>query len=371
MRCEICFEMRLFQNSAIYPGYLPRLRELTRHCRTFEEARQVFIADRFGACHLLLPVLEGDDQAFFANGDHLHSQLRWAAEQGLSAQTSLEDILLAQIEHHRTDVFYNLDPLRYGSSFIRRLPSSVRHSVAWRAAPSPSADFGAYDRIVCNFPSILDGYRKRGWKVAPFSPAHDPEMDAYATQGTRKIDVLFVGGYTRHHRQRAEVLEAVAELRRRHRVAFHLDGSRVTRWAESPFGRLLPIARHRRPAGVRAVSAEPIFGRQVYEAISGAKIVLNGAIDMSGEDRGNMRCWEALGCAAAMVSDIGRYPAGMTDGETVLMYRNSAEAVFLIEALLDEPARLASLAAAGNTMIRSRYSKKQQWQDFLQILGSL
>ncbi len=33
--------------------------------------------------------------------------------------------------------------------------------------------------------------------------------------------------------------------------------------------------------------------------LSNAKIVLNGAIDISGEDRGNMRCFEALGSGIA------------------------------------------------------------------------
>jgi hypothetical protein len=196
-------------------------------------------------------------------------------------------------------------------------------------------------------------------------------MDAYAAQAARSVDVLFVGGYTRHHRQRAEVLEAVAELRRHRRIVFHLDRSRATRWAESAIGRLLPLARHRRPPALRAVSAEPIFGRQVYEALAGARVVLNGAVDMAGQDRGNMRCWEAMGCGAAMVSDHGHYPDGMVDGQTMLSYGSAAEAVRQIESLLDDPARLTLLAAAGNTMIRSRYSKAQQWQDFQQLVASL
>jgi len=363
--------VRLFQNSGVYPAYLPRLSRLSLDASSFAQKRAVFLADRFGACHFLLPVLDGDARAFFANGDHEASQRCWAAEQGLPAQTSLEDILLAQIEHHRTEVFYNLDPLRYGSSFVRRLPACVRHSIAWRAAPSPGADFEAYDRVVCNFPSILQAYQARGWKSAPFSPAHDPEMDPYAALARRTVDVLFVGGYTRHHRQRAEVLEAVAELRKRRRVVFHLDRSRATRWAESAVGRMLPLAQHRRPSALREVSTEPIFGRQVYEALAGARIVLNGAVDMAGQDRGNMRCWEAMGCGAAMVSDHGHYPEGMVNGQTMLTYRSATEAVQLIEGLLSEPERLAALAAAGNAMIRNRYSKAQQWQDFQKLIENI
>jgi spore maturation protein CgeB len=119
------------------------------------------------------------------------------------------------------------------------------------------------------------------------------------------------------------------------------------------------------------VSHDPVFGRELYQALSRARVVLNGAIDMAGEDRGNMRCWEAMGCGAAMVSDRGRYPLGMVEGQSMLTYRQAPEAVQQIEALLDDPARLSALARAGNKMIRSRYSKAQQWQDFQKLVASL
>jgi hypothetical protein len=364
--------MRLFQNSGLYPGYLPRLQALRRGCDTFADLTDVFLQDRFGASHFLAPVLARDPAAFFTNGDDQVAQRRWAAEHGLPAATSMADILLAQIEHHRTEVFYNLDPMRYGSAFVRQLPACVKAAVAWRAAPSPGADFAAYDRVVCNFPSILRGYETAGWKAAYLLPAHDPEMDPYADNEDRPVDILFVGGYTRYHRQRAAILEAVATLRERFRIVFYLDRSRATRWAESPLGRCIPpLARHRRPDDICAVSHDPVFGRELYQALSRARVVLNGAIDMAGEDRGNMRCWEAMGCGAAMVSDRGRYPLGMVEGQSMLTYRQAPEAVQQIEALLDDPARLSALARAGNKMIRSRYSKAQQWQDFQKLVASL
>ena len=159
---EACCQVLIFQNSALYPNYLPRLNGLAGAARTFAERRHIFLADRFGAPHFLKPVLDGDAQAFFTNGDDEILQRMWAREHGLPADCSLEDILLAQIEEHRPEVFYNLDPMRYQSGFVRRLPTSVRRAVAWRAAPSPGADFSAYDCVVCNFPGILQSHRALG-----------------------------------------------------------------------------------------------------------------------------------------------------------------------------------------------------------------
>jgi hypothetical protein len=298
-------------------------------------------------------------------------QRQWASEQGMPGSASLEEILLAQLEHHRTEIFYNLDPMRYQSAFIRRLPACVRTSVAWRAAPSPRADFSAYTAVVCNFPSILQTYRKLGWRTAYFSPAHHPVLDSFAGNTDRPTDIIFVGGYSRHHRRRGELLESVARLQDRYCVVFHLDRSRLTRIAESVPGRLLPLAKHRRPGIIQAVSRGAVFGLELYAALSRAKIVLNGAIDMAGEDRGNLRCFEAMGCGALMVSDRGRYPDGMADGSNMLTYSGPEQAVGLLQSALAMPAKLLELAGRGVDLMKSNYSKAIQWQQFKLLIETL
>jgi hypothetical protein len=359
--------MRIFQNSGIYPAYYSRLQRLRQSGNTYAYWMKAFLDDRFGAAHFLKPVLDGDESAFIANGDDEAAQRLWAREQGLSATVSMENILLAQIEHHRTEVFYNLDPLRFASDFVRKLPGCVRRSFAWRAAPSPGADFAAYDAVLCNFPSILKNYQAQGWTATYFSPAHDPVMDQYARRDYRPVDVLFVGGYTRHHRRRAELLEAVAALSGEFKLRFHLDNSRMTRLAESPIGYLLPIGKYRRPANIRAISQQPVFGLDLYDAISQAKIVLNGAIDMAGEDRGNMRCFEAMGCGAMLLSDVGRYPEGMNPGQNLLTWSEPQHAVGQIRSLLKNNEQRESIAEAGQKMIAEHYAKSCQWDDFVRF----
>jgi glycosyltransferase involved in cell wall biosynthesis len=352
--------MRIFQNAAIMRAYLPRLSTLIAGVSSFADQHRIFLHDRFAASHILKPVLDGSPNAFFAIGNHEQSQRAWAREQGLKANIELADILLAQIEAHNTEVFYNLDPVRYHNNFVARLPGCVRHKFAWLASPSGAVDVGAYDLVLCNFPSILAGFTARGWRGAYFVPAHDPAMDAIAGNTDRPIDVLFIGGYTRHHKGRVKILEAVAGLHRQHRVEFALDRSRMTQLAETPLGLIGPLKQHRRPAAIRAVSVKPVFGRDLIEMMGRAKIVLNGAIDMAAADRGNMRCFEAMGCGATLLSDDGTYPAGMVSGETLATYRSVAEAVAAVQRLLAEPGEQRQLATAGYQMIRERYSKARQ-----------
>jgi hypothetical protein len=363
--------VRLFQNARYYPSLRPKIRELTKNCSTFAEQINAFLNFREAAAHILLPVDQRAEWAFFTNGDDEAVQRVWARERGLSSRASLDEILKAQIEEHRADVFYNLDATGWGADFIRSLPGCVKRVIAWHAAPLRNVSFSDYDLVVCNFPSILKTLEAQGCRTDYFFPAHDPELAKFAARQDRPVDVLFVGGYSRHHGRRAAVLEAVAKLAGEYNIVYHLDRSRLCRLAESPLGQFLPLARHRRPPAIRAITKEPRFGRDYYEVLSAAKIVLNGAIDMVGADRGNMRCFEALGSASLLLSDEGNYPEGMRDGQTIATYNSPEQAVMQVKALLEASEKRLSLARAGYEMVSTRYSKEAQWKRFEALVASI
>jgi hypothetical protein len=190
-------------------------------------------------------------------------------------------------------------------------------------------------------------------------------------RGDRPIDVLFVGGYSRHHSRRASVLERVAELGKTRNVVFCLDASRLTRLAESSLGFLPPLKKHRRPRAISTIGRPPVFGRQLYDLIGQSKIVLNGAIDMAGEDRGNMRCFEAMGCGALLVSDAGRYPMAMESGTTIAVYGSPDEALSVIEDRLTDWAESLRMASLGRERVTDAYSKSLQWRSFVDLVGRL
>jgi glycosyltransferase involved in cell wall biosynthesis len=363
--------VRLFQNSRYYPSLGPKIRELTKSRSSFADKIRAFLDFREQGAHILLPVDQGSEWAFFTNGDDLELQRVWAQEHGLSSRASPGDILKAQIEEHRTDVFYNVDATGWDSDFVKNLPGCVKKVIAWHAAPFRNAPLADYDLVVCNFPSILARLGEQGCRTAYFVPAYDPELEPFAARADRPIDVLFVGGYSRHHQQRAAVLEAVARLSGEFDVVYHLDRSRLCRLAESAVGRFLPLAKHRRPQPIRSVTREPVFGRDYYEVLSAAKIVLNGAIDMAGADRGNMRCFEALGGGALLLSDAGNYPEGMADGETIVTYHSPQQAVAQIRNLLAAAGERQRIARAGHEMISTRYSKEVQWKRFEALVASI
>jgi len=359
--------MRLFQTYGLYPSYKSRLQGLRGDAASFAEMHAILVGDRFGAVNLLQPCLDGAPDAFLTAGDDEPMQRAWARENGLGSSAGLDQILLAQIEEHRTEIFYNLDPMKFDNAFLKRLPGCVRRTIAWRAAPSAGGAFLDHDLIVNNFPGLLAGYRAQGARAEYFAPGHDPVMDPYAARTERPIDVLFVGGFSRHHRRRAEALRRVAGLGGRFNIVFCLDLSRFTRLAETPLGLAGPLRRHRRPPEIRAVARPPVFGLDLYETIGSAKLVFNAAVDMAGSDRGNMRVWEAMGCGAALVSDAGRYPEGMVAGDTFLDYGNDQEMIGAIEMLLQRTGERKAMAGRAHAEISTRYSKSVQWRAFQRL----
>jgi len=359
--------MRLFQNIDVYPQYMAQLQKRLPRS-SYAEIWAALLHDRFYAVHLLQPVLEGDSDTMFAVGRDEASQRDWARAQGMPRRASRRDILLAQIEHHRTEIFYNMDAMRFDSTFVRALPGCVRRTIAWRAGPSRNVDFGAHDLIVCNFESILRSYRAQGWRAAWFAPAFDPVMADYATAPDRKWDIVFVGSYSRHHRNRAAIVDALAGMAKRHRVRICLQRSLLTQVADTLPDWMPLLGTHAVPASIAGVAATPVYGRDLYALFSGAKIVVNGAIDMAGPDRGNMRCWETLGCGALMLSDQGAYPDGFEAGRTMQTYGSVPDLVARIHGLLNEDEARTRIAEAGHAMIRSRYAKDRQWRDFQQLV---
>ena len=103
--------------------------------------------------------------------------------------------------------------------------------------------------------------------------------------------------------------------------------------------------------------------------IGDAKIVLNGAIDIAGNDRGNMRCFEAMGCGALLLSDDGIYPEGMKDGDTMFTYKSPHQAAELALRILAKKIDGSVVAARGRKMVDYRYNKTLQWERFVEIIS--
>lgn len=366
--------MKLFQSAGFGSHYLEafNLRNPVSKFESFGERRHALLQDRYDATHILKPVYDRDPNCFFTICDDPVLQILWARENGLGASSDLTDILLAQIESFQPDVLYQLDPILFPSSFVRRLPGCVKKAVAWRAAPIGGADLSAYDIVLSNFETLNARWREKGLHTAWFSPSWDPEMAPYAENMDRPVDVFFTGSYARTtgHDDRLAMLDAVAQLSDGYRIDLRLMSRKWGRLADKPFIRWIPVP-IRLPQSLRATTAKPVYGREMYAMLARAKILLNPATDIAGDIRGNMRCWEALGCGACMLGSAGRYPDGFDAGVNFESFTDADDLVQKVKNLLADDARREAIAKNGAEMLARVWSKERQWNDFQSLLASL
>lgn len=365
--------MRLFQSAGFSQRYLMgfNLKNPVSEYASFDERKHALLQDRYDATHILKPVYDRDPDCFFTVCDDPILQLLWARENGLAA-SDLTDILLAQIEAFKPDVLYQLDPILFPSSFVRRLPGCVKKVVAWRAAPIGIADLTAYDVVLSNFETLNARWREKGLHTAWFSPSWDPEMAPYAANVDRPVDVFFTGSYARTtgHDERLAMLDAVAQLSDGHRIDLRLMSRKWGRLADKPFIRWIPVP-IRLPPSLRTITGKPVYGREMYTTLSSTRILLNPATDIAGDIRGNMRCWEALGCGACMLGSAGQYPEGFEPGVNFETFTDVDDLRRKVKLLLANEPRRAEIARAGSDMLSRTWSKERQWEDFVSLLGQL
>jgi len=364
--------MRLFQSSSCGSSYLKYFnsKAAISHNVAFANRRKTLLADRCEATHILKPVYDGADSTFFTVCDDTILQLAWAREKQFPS-TDLDEILLAQIEEHKADVFYQLDPIRYSSSFLRRLPGCVKKTIGWYASVPGPFDFAAYDLIVSNFKSLNENLCRAGVKAAFFSPSWDPAMAPYSMSTIRPVDVFFVGSYVRNgHQPRIALLNSIVDTVDSDKLDIRIIRKKWGRLSTEGWGRWIPVP-ITLPKKLKNVSGAPVYGLMMYSALSRSKIVLNPATDIAGDIRGNMRCWEALGCGACMLGSAGVYPEGFESGVNFESFTDSADLQRKIKSLINDEPRRAAIAAAGAGMLPRIWSKERQWSDFVALVGTL
>lgn len=354
----------IFQNFNVYPQYL---RQFTKSadCKSFVEFEQSLIKDRFLAMHMLKPVEDGTGGAF-SIGNSKEFRRLWLSSKGVHRMLSVEETLLNQIEESKAEVFYNLDPVNLQPDFLKRLPGNIRKTVAWLAAPAQT-DLSMYDLVVCNFYKLIQGYRDLGWRSEYFFPAFDEEMKKYR-RDNRDIDVLFVGSYSQYHKNRRALLSSLAALRGNYSVRMHLHFSRFVKAANWISGFMPVDLEFAAPSDVRALAKKPVFGLSLYELLGRSKIVANMGIDFSGDEKGNMRCWESLGAQATLLTDAGNYPQGMVHEETIISYKNLDEFTGRISELIRNPAKREMIASKGAETIERLYNRDTQLKRFQELL---
>jgi hypothetical protein len=360
--------MKIFQNACqLVPGYVSELSRFIRPEDSYKEALDKFIDDKYGINHMLGPVIKQSDEIFYTNLNCKLLQHKWSKNKD-SYLLNLKKIAYHQMEEHKSEIFYDLNPFIDSKNFLKKMPGSVKYKILWRAAPL-FGDLSSYDLIVNNFPQLLKGFQSRGLKTSYFAPSFYKSISNDQLLKDREIDILFVGSFSRFHKARSILLDTVISNFSHLNIHIHLEKTRLVKLCEMPFFNVIPyIKNFTRPTTLSCYDRGGIYGNNLYSKIQNSKVVLNMGADFSISDRGNLRSFEALNCGALLLTDDGNYPDGFVHNETMLIYKNLNDLSRILNSIFCDLDAYEHLRQNGNKMMARMYGSEDNFKKFMNLI---
>ncbi len=231
--------------------------------------------------------------------NHHDLQNMWANENYLGKCRRGEWILDLQIETFKPDVVILQDLSVHQFTKGDFL-------VAAQCSCRPPQSFTPPDVVFTSLPSHIKKFEALGSRAVYLPLAFDPIV-LEGPQPERDIDIAFVGGLNResHWKRGTDAMEIVAE---RFPGRFQWWGYGLDN---------LPAS-----SALRACYRGPAWGRQQYEIYRRAKVVVNRHGEIAAGYVNNLRCFEATGCGALLMTELAPNLRDLFPSDTVVGYIN-------------------------------------------------
>jgi spore maturation protein CgeB len=281
-----------------------------------------------------------------------------ARKVGLSPKldAEAEKILLAQIEDFRPDLVLNQDTFHVDTALMRRIKGIGKPVVVGQIGiePSRGEDWTVYDLMISQLSATVNFFRRLGVRAEVNHLAFEQTiLDVLPPAPAKDIDVSFVGTVSADHRQRIELLEAVAG-----RYDLKLFGNP---------SRALPAA-----SPLHRCFQGEVWGVEMYQTLRRSRITLNSHIDMAGREAGNVRLFEATGVGAFQLTDFKDNLHTLFDlDREIAPWRSVDECIAGIERYLADDAARKQIARAGQARTLATHTYRQRTQEVLEMVAKL
>lgn len=269
----------------------------------------------------------------------------------LAALPGFLDVVVAQIRSLKPDVLYCHDLNFFPKFVLKKLKRDVKLIVGQIASPLPPQSFlEGYDLILTSFPHFVSKIKAAGVSSEYFKIGFDPRVAGYFEGVLRDIDVSFVGGIGRSHKNAIPLLEHLCR-----NTPIRIFGYGAQGLPEN--------------SPIRKRYEKEVWGFDMYRVLARSKITVNRHIGVAGNYANNMRLYEATGMGALLLTDRKDNLKDIFEpGQEVETYSDPEEAVEKINALLRDGDRLAKIASAGRARTLSEHTYRVRMQELLDIL---
>ncbi|MBI3306456.1 MAG: glycosyltransferase [Candidatus Omnitrophica bacterium] len=291
----------------------------------FEEQRHALMQERFGtfdSYSYYFKQLGHEAQEFVVNDER--TQLQWAKENGLKITAFPQlmsnagnyllgldwrfEIVREQIRSIEPDVVLVQEQNLFTDNMIGELKKYARLMACQMASPLlQRRNYQTMDLVVSSFPHFIPLFRSRNMNAEYLPLAFDRRVLNQTAKIEKTFDVTFIGGVSKEHRSRVELLEKVCQ---QYPLAWFGYGIET-----------LP-----KNSALRKAWRGEVWGNEMYEVLAASKMTVNSHIDVAEEYANNARLFEATGVGACLVTD---WKQNLSDffvqGQEALAYRTVEE----------------------------------------------
>jgi spore maturation protein CgeB len=295
-------------------------------------------------------------------------QIKWANENNIlfNEENWYFDILEAQLNKFRPNVFYAYDHKILNETFLSKIKTAIpelKLLIIWDGINANKYElFSKADIVLTPADFITDNLNNNKIKAYTLPFAFEPRILDRLTKNSEKSNVSFVGQISlieNGHFARRKLLSEVSKLID---IELYLSGN--TKIANQPFSRL--TASLIKSVGLKETleifqlgkkSRGALFGIDMYNKFHNSKIVLNKHIDLAGDNAANIRLFEATGSGACLLTD---YKKNISDffevGKEVIVYKDFDDCIKQIKYLLENPDEANKIAEAGQKRTLNNYN---------------
>ncbi len=305
----------------------------------------------------------------------------WAKENNFSGTET--EIVLEQIRRAEPDVVWFQDSINFDSEFIaavRKLPS-VKLIIGNSCSPYSRENikaFRKFDFLTTCSPKFVKEYSDLGLNSLLLYQAFDPEILEHIEQGPKKFDVIFIGSLIvgrEYHNERIDFLQHLLHSGVNMRIHANIVGSRPMDilkkqmlfiikkildttglyslvknqvWYRKSLGiNEFPVLKFLGRRLKQSINP-PLFGINMYQTLTEARICLNQHGRVAGDYAANMRMFESTGVGTLLLTENKKNISDLfVPDEEIVVYNNFDEAAEKIRWLLNNPQKIEQIAQAG------------------------
>ena len=318
-------------------------------------------------------------EEIISNNEKLQTQ--WAFENQIKFTRNnwFYDILFAQIEKFRPNVFFAHDRKCLNKEFIKKVRNSIPEVeliIGWDGVDLKDGNlYSTADVVLTPVEFITENYKKLGLKSYTLPFAFEKTINKKIKPIQLITDLSFVGsvfiGKGSHNKRR----EYLMELSRAGFKDFNLSGS-CDVFDDILSKKTASLIKNEGLTGlwnayqIKRISKVSLYGLDMYNKFACSKIVLNTHIDLAGNNAGNIRLFEATGVGSCLLTD---YKENLTNyfkiDEEIVVFKNKGELLEKVNFLLKNEKIREKIAKAGQKKTIEHHNYNFRSKNLIEIIN--